>query len=79
MFSNTLKSQSMTTVYLFVKFFSSGLTVGGALFFGIGLILILICLLLCMHACFVLYVKDQGTQTQAVSFVSPFKASVIAF
>ncbi|XP_061163382.1 uncharacterized protein LOC133172505 isoform X2 [Saccostrea echinata] len=44
---------------------SPGLTVGGAIFFGIGLILVLICLLLCLHACFVLYVKDEGTQTQA--------------
>lgn len=49
---------------------SPGLTVGGAIFFGIGLVLILICLLLCMHACFVLYVKDEATQTQANDTIS---------
>lgn len=40
------------------------MTVGGAVLFGFGLLLILCCLLLCLHACFVMYVRDESTQTQ---------------
>lgn len=42
---------------------SPALTIGGAIVLGFGLLLILSCLLLCLHACFVLYVKDESTQT----------------
>ncbi|XP_011414948.3 uncharacterized protein [Magallana gigas] len=42
---------------------SPALTIGGAIVFGFGLLLILSCLLLCLHACFVMYVKDESTQT----------------
>lgn len=59
-----LASVSVFVGIVLLSIGSPALTIGGAIVFGFGLLLILSCLLLCLHACFVMYVKDQSTQTQ---------------